>query len=107
LRVFRWGLGAAAALSCGACEADSGYLEVKTNYQIRSGDIYMGGDIPIPSRADGEIDTVVRAPVGAIAIYVRRGATTLDLCKVDIKKNRIVSVVISRGQSGNPCDIKS
>jgi hypothetical protein len=103
----RFWLVAAAALGCGACEADSGYLEVKTNYQIRSGDIYMGGDIQLPSGADGQIDTVIKTPVGARDIYVRRGSATIGLCKVDIKKNRIVTVVISRGQSGNPCEIKT
>jgi hypothetical protein len=97
-------LGVSLALLCGACDSDYGYLEIRTNYQIRPGDIYMSGETKLEANADGQLDTLIRAAVGKNDIYVRRGASKIALCSVAIRKNRIVSVTINRGQS-SACEV--
>jgi hypothetical protein len=95
---------AVAGLSA-ACEADHGYVEVKTSYAIRSGDTYWVGDQQLRPDPGGQIDAVYGAEVGRLEIYIRRGYAKIAICDVTIAKNRIVTVTIDRGPSGGVCNV--
>ena len=93
-----------AGLSSG-CEADRGYIEVKTSYAIRPGDTYWVGEQQLAAAASGQIDEVLGAEVGAREIYIRRGYAKIEICSVTVAKNRIVTVTIDRGPSGGLCNV--
>ena len=95
---------AMAGLSTG-CDADRGYVEVKTSYAIRPGDTYWVGEQQLAAAASGQIDEVLGAEVGAREIYIRRGYSKIAVCGVTVAKNRIVTVTIERGPSGGLCNV--
>ena len=105
--IFIVALVGAIAFLFGGCDRDYGYLELKTQYRIRDGDVYMSGNFPLKPNAAGQIDTVVRLPVGTAGLVVQRGETVFPLCPVTIRKDRVVSVTLSRGRSDGPCDIRT
>lgn len=88
-----------------ACEADSGYVEVKTNYSIRPGDTYWVDEQQLAPAPGGQIDQVLGAEVGPVEIYIRRGNARISICGATVGKNRIVTVTIDRGPSGGVCNI--
>jgi len=87
------------------CEDDRGYVEVKTNYVIRPGDVYWVGELQVAPAPSGQIDAVIGAPVGSLDIYIRRGAAKITVCDVTVAKNRIVTVTIDRGATGGICNV--
>lgn len=98
-----WAL-AVAGLAAG-CEADRGYVEVKTSYAIRPGDVYWVGEQQLAPSPGGQIDEVRGAEVGPLDIYIRRGDAKITICGVTVSKNRIVTVTIDRGPSGGVCNV--
>jgi len=93
-----------AALGAG-CEEDQGYVEVRTSYAIRPGDIYWIGERQLSPAPSGQIDEVLGAPVGSLDIYILRGAAKITVCGVTVSKNRIVTVTIDRGPTGGVCNV--
>ena len=87
------------------CEPDRGYVEVKTSYAIRPGDIYWIGDQQLAPAPGGQIDEVLGADVGPLEIFIRRGYVKIALCGVTVSKDRIVTVTIDRGPSGGLCNV--
>jgi hypothetical protein len=87
------------------CEADRGYVSVKTSYAIRPGDTYWLGEQQLSPAPGGEIDAVLGAEVGPRDIYIRRGYSKIEICSVTVSKDRIVTVTIDRGPSGGLCNV--
>jgi hypothetical protein len=104
---FRFGVPCALAFAglAAACEAEHGYVEVKTSYVIRPGDVYWIGEQQLKPDAAGQIDEVYGAEVGRLEIYIRRGYVKIAICDVTVAKDRIVTVTIDRGPSGGLCNI--
>jgi hypothetical protein len=92
---------AALAASLAACNLgeDGGYAEIKINYVHPASDIFRLGPVTLDELQRSN-SAIIRQPVGSAKLELTRRDTVYPLCSFDVKKNRIVTIVVSTGSGG-------
>jgi hypothetical protein len=85
---------------------DSGYLEVRSSFDIRGGDTFSFGGIAINKNASGRLEGLIKAPPGSHDLSLMRDARAYIICSATIRKNRVVSILLQNGARGLSCNIK-
>lgn len=97
-------------LGMGGCEwkDDTGFVEIRKGASVSlSGDdtlVLNSTDIPSLGQKD---HLIIQEPVGATTLQLKRGEKSLKLCDVVIRKNRVVTVILSSVNTVLRCSVQT
>lgn len=97
----------ALSLACGGCDqgADVGYAEIKINYFHSAGDVFRLNTVAIAELQKGST-AILRQAIGTVRLDVAHGDRIYPLCSFEVKKNRIVTSVVSIANGSLQCTVQ-
>jgi hypothetical protein len=98
----------ALGLACSGCNqgADVGFAEIKINYFHAPGDVFRLNSVVI-TELQKNSTAIIRQAIGTARLDVAHGDRIYPLCSFEVKKNRIVTSVVSITNGSLQCNVQS